>query len=425
MNSIEIITKKKNKQELTKEEIAFMINGYVSNDIPDYQMSAFLMAIVCNGMTMKETIDLTDIMIKSGETIDLSEMKGKIVDKHSTGGIGDKTTIVLAPLVASVGVNVAKMSGRGLGVTGGTIDKLESIAGFQVETTKEKFIEQVNQIGVAIMSQTGNIAPADKKIYALRDVSGTTESIPLIASSIMSKKIASGADGIVLDVKVGNGALMKTIEDARALARCMIEIGTHYKKVVKCVLTNMEEPLGYAVGNGIEVIESIETLKGNGPKDLEELVLTLGSLMVSIARDCSKEEAYQMLEQNLKNGKGYEKLKELIAYQQGDINQIEQDPFISIKSPQSGFITRIDANQIGEVVRKLGAGRMQKDDVIDHGVGIRLSVKVGDFVLENEELLCVYFDGQDVSVQEILDCFTFSQDVGERQPLILEMIESL
>ncbi len=423
MNSIEIITKKKNKLELTKEEIAFMVNEYVSGNIPDYQMSAFLMAIVCNGMTIEETVHLTDIMIQSGETIDLSEINGKIVDKHSTGGIGDKTTLVLAPLVASCGVRVAKMSGRGLGVTGGTIDKLESIAGFQVEATKEKFIEQVNTIGVAIMSQTGNIAPADKKIYALRDVSGTTESIPLIASSIMSKKIASGADAIVLDVKVGSGALMKTIEDARSLAHTMITIGAHYGKPVKCVLTNMNEPLGYAVGNGIEVIESIETLKGNGPTDLEELVLTLGSLMVSIALDCTKEKAIHMLKENLQNGKGYEKLKELVTYQKGDMNQIEQDPYISIKSPKSGFITKIDANQIGEVVKRLGAGRMQKEDSIDYGVGICLSVKVGDFVLENEELVRVHFDGQDISMQEILDCFTFSQDAPEKEPLILEVIE--
>lgn len=423
MNSIEIITKKKNQLELTKGEIAYMVNGYVSGSIPDYQMSAFLMTIVCNGMTIDETIHLTDVMVQSGETIDLSMINGKIVDKHSTGGIGDKTTLVLAPLVASLGVKVAKMSGRGLGVTGGTIDKLESIAGFQVEATKEKFIEQVNAIGVAIMSQTGNIAPADKKIYALRDVSGTTESIPLIASSIMSKKIASGADAIVLDVKVGSGALMKTIEDARNLAHTMITIGAYYGKPVKCVLTNMNEPLGYAVGNGIEVMESIETLKGNGPADLEELVLTLGSLMVSIALDCSKEKATKMLQENLKNGKGYEKLKELIFYQKGDINQIEQDLYISIKSPKSGFITKIDANKIGEVVKRLGAGRMKKEDIIDYGVGICLSVKVGDFVLENEELLRVYFDGQDISMQEILDCFTFSQDALAKEPLILEIIE--
>ena len=423
MNSIEIITKKKNKQELTREEIAFMVDGYVSGEIPDYQMSAFLMAIVCNGMTEQETINLTDIMIESGETIDLSGIDGKIVDKHSTGGIGDKTTIVLAPLVASCGVKVAKMSGRGLGVTGGTIDKLESIAGFEVETTKEKFIEQVNQIGVAIMSQTGNVAPADKKIYALRDVTGTTESIPLIASSIMSKKIASGADAIVLDVKVGNGALMKNIDDARALAHMMIQIGKHYQKQVKCVLTNMEEPLGYAVGNGIEVMECIDTLKGNGPEDLKELVLTLGSLMVSAAKDCSKEDAYQLLEENLNNGKGYEKLKELIAYQKGDIEHIEVDSYVSIKGTQSGFITHINANQIGEIVKKLGAGRMHKDDIIDHGVGVSLSVKVGDFVLENEELLRVYFDSQDVNIQEIIECFTFSQDAPELIPLILEIIE--
>ena len=423
MNSIEVITKKKNKQELTREEIAFIVDGYLSGEIPDYQMSAFLMAIVCNGMTEQETIELTDIMIESGETIDLSGIDGKIVDKHSTGGIGDKTTIVLAPLVASCGVKVAKMSGRGLGVTGGTIDKLESIAGFEVETTKDKFVEQVNNIGVAIMSQTGNVAPADKKIYALRDVTGTTESIPLIASSIMSKKIASGADAIVLDVKVGNGALMKNIDDARALAHMMIQIGKHYQKQVKCVLTNMEEPLGYAVGNGIEVMECIDTLQGNGPKDLKELVLTLGSLMVSIAKNGTKEQAYQELEENLNNGKGYEKLKELIAYQYGDIEHIEVDSYVSIKSTQSGFISHINANQIGELVKKLGAGRMHKDDIIDHGVGISLSVKVGDFVLENEELLKVYYDSQDVNIQEIMECFTFSQDAPESTPLILEIIE--
>lgn len=423
MNSIEIITKKKNKEVLTKEEIAYMVNGYVSGEILDYQMSSFLMAIVCNGMTEEETIFLTDIMIQSGEIIDLSSIDGKIVDKHSTGGIGDKTTIVLAPLVASVGVKVAKMSGRGLGVTGGTIDKLESIEGLQVETTKEKFIEQVNSIGVAIMSQTGNIAPADKKIYALRDVTGTTESIPLIASSIMSKKIASGADAIVLDVKVGNGALMKNVEDARLLAHTMIKIGKYFEKPVKCVLTNMEEPLGYAVGNGIEVLESIDTLKGNGPKDLKELVLTLGSLMVSIAKGCSREQAKKELEENLINGKGYEKLKDMVQYQNGNLDQIEIDSYISIKSPRSGFITHINANGIGEIVKKLGAGRMKKEDVIDHGVGIVLSVKVGDFVLENEELLHVHYDGQDISVQEILDCFTFSDDVLDPTPLILEIIE--
>ncbi len=423
MNSIEIITKKKNKQKLSKEEIAYMVNGYLSEKIPDYQMSAFLMAIVCNGMDKQETIDLTDIMIASGEIIDLSKVQGKVVDKHSTGGIGDKTTLVLAPLVASTGVKVAKMSGRGLGVTGGTIDKLESISGFQVETTKEQFIEQVNQIGVAIMSQTGNITPADKKIYALRDVTGTTESIPLIASSIMSKKIASGADAIVIDVKVGNGALMKTIEDARSLAHTMIEIGAHYQKIVKCVLTNMNVPLGYAVGNGIEMIESIEMLKGNGPEDLKELVLTLGSLMVSIAKDCTKEEAYQELKRNLNNGKGYEKLKELIVYQKGDIDQIEVDHFVSIKTPKEGFITCIDAYKIGEIAKKLGAGRMTKEDTIDYGVGVSLSVKVGDFVLENEELMRIYYDGGDISIQEVLDCFTFSQDVGELEPLIMEIIE--
>lgn len=424
MNTIDIITKKKNKQTVTQEEIAYMVDGYLKQEIPDYQMSAFLMAIVCNGMTEEETIAFTDVMLKSGDRIDLSQIHDVIVDKHSTGGIGDKTTIVLAPLVASLGVKVAKMSGRGLGVTGGTIDKLESIRGFQVEATQEQFIEQVNKIGVAIMSQTGNITPADKKIYALRDVTGTTESIPLIASSIMSKKIASGADAIVIDVKVGNGALMKTIEDARILAHTMIHIGKHYQKQVRCILTNMEEPLGHAIGNGLEILESIETLKGKGPQDLEDLVLTLGSHMVSLARSIPTEEARTQLQQNFHNQKGYEKLEELVAAQKGTLNQVEvEDHFISIKSQTSGFITHIDAYGLGDIAKKLGAGRQTKEDKIDYGVGIVLGQKVGDFVMENEELLKIYIDQFDIGMKEILDCFTISNDAPLKTPLILEIIE--
>lgn len=325
------------------------------------------MAIVINGMSLEETINLTDIMINSGEVIDLG-IDG-IVDKHSTGGVGDKTTLILAPLVASLGVKVAKMSGRGLGHTGGTIDKLESIKGFNVSLSKEEFVKQVNEIGVSVISQTGNIAPADKKLYALRDVTGTTESIPLIASSIMSKKIASGAKNIVIDVKVGNGALMKNVESARKLAETMIEIGKKYNRKVVCVLTNMDIPLGHNIGNGLEVIESIDCLKGNGPKDLEELVLELGSIMVSLSKNISKEEAYLQLKDNLYNNKAYLKFEELVKYQNGDINNIDiSDKVISIKSNKEGFVNKINTLKLGEIVKNIGGGRMNKEDSIDYGV---------------------------------------------------------
>lgn len=291
MNIIEIINKKRNNLELTKEEIEYSINNYLNNNIKDYQMSSLLMAICINGMSDEEIINLTDVMLNSGDILDLSKINGIIVDKHSTGGVGDKVTIVLAPILASLGIKIAKMSGRGLGHTGGTIDKLESIKGFNTSITNDEFIKQVNDINIAIVSQTGNLVPADKKIYALRDVSGTVESIPLIASSIMSKKLASGSDIIVIDVKVGNGALMKDIESARKLANTMCMIGKRYNKIVICILTNMSEPLGFAIGNSLEVIESINTLKGNGPKDLLEIVMTLCTLIISPIKKISNEEA--------------------------------------------------------------------------------------------------------------------------------------
>lgn len=422
MNIIDIIVKKKNKEELTKEELEFAINGYLNNTVKDYQMSSLLMAIVINGMSLEETINLTDIMINSGETIDLG-IDG-IVDKHSTGGVGDKTTLILAPLVASVGVKVAKMSGRGLGHTGGTIDKLESIKGFNVSLSKEDFVKQVNEIGVSIISQTGNIAPADKKIYALRDVTGTTESIPLIASSIMSKKIASGAKYIVIDVKVGNGALMKNIEDAKSLATTMIEIGKRYDRTVVCVLTNMDIPLGHNIGNGLEVVESIECLKGNGPKDLEDLVLELGSIMVSLSKNISKEEAYLLLKDNLYNNKAYSKFEELVKYQNGDINNIDiSDKVISVKSNKEGFINKINTLKLGEIVKNIGGGRMNKEDSIDYGVGIVVSKKVGQPIFENEEIAKVYLRNIDVKVNDILDCFDIEEEYLKKQPLILEVIK--
>lgn len=422
MNIIDIITKKKNKEELTKEELEFAIDGYLNNEIKDYQISSLLMAIVINGMSLEETINLTDIMINSGEVIDLG-IDG-IVDKHSTGGVGDKTTLILAPLVASLGVKVAKMSGRGLGHTGGTIDKLESIKGFNVSLSKEEFVKQVNEIGVSVISQTGNIAPADKKLYALRDVTGTTESIPLIASSIMSKKIASGAKNIVIDVKVGNGALMKNVESARKLAETMIEIGKKYNRKVVCVLTNMDIPLGHNIGNGLEVIESIVCLKGNGPKDLEELVLELGSIMVSLSKNISKEEAYLQLKDNLYNNKAYLKFEELVKYQNGDINNIDiSDKVISIKSNKEGFVNKINTLKLGEIVKNIGGGRMNKEDSIDYGVGIIVTKKVGQPIFENEEIAKIYIRDIDAKVNDILDCFEIEEEYTKKQPLILEIID--
>lgn len=423
MEIIEIITKKKDKKELSYEELKFAIDNYIEGTVKDYQMSALLMAIVCNGMTEQETIDLTKIMIESGDIVDLNEINGIVVDKHSTGGVGDKTTIVLAPLVAACGLKVAKMSGRGLGHTGGTIDKLESIEGFQTQLSKEEFMKQVNEVGVAVISQSGNLAPADKKLYALRDVTGTTASIPLIASSIMSKKIASGASIIVLDVKVGAGALMKNIDDARELAKMMITIGASYDRKVVCVLSNMEQPLGCAIGNGLEVQECINCLKEEGPKDVMELVFTLATNMVSAGKNIDIETAKQEVINAIESGKALEIFNQWIQVQHGNIDNIKiSQRCISIKSKETGFIEAIDALQIGELTKKLGAGRMTKEDTIEHGVGIVLSKKVGDFVLENEELAKVYVENKDIRVDELLNCFK----VGEHalnSKLILEIIK--
>lgn len=423
MNMIDIIVKKKNKEVLNKEELEFAVNGYVKGEIPDYQMSSLLMAIVINGMEEQEIFDLTDIMIKSGATIDLSEIEGTVVDKHSTGGVGDKTTLVLAPLVASLNVKVAKMSGRGLGHTGGTIDKLESINGYRINLTDEEFIKQVNEIGVSVIGSSKNIAPADKKIYALRDVTGTTESIPLIASSIMSKKIASGADVIVIDVKVGNGALMKNEEDARKLAEIMIKIGKNFNKKVVCVLTNMEEPLGRAIGNGLEVIESIETLKNNGPSDLTKLVLTLGSIMIEESLNISNDEAMELVKNNLENGKGYQKFKQMVEAQGGNIEDIAiAERVVSIKSSIDGVINSIDTYRLGELAKNLKAGRTTLDDEIDYGTGFVLNKKVGDLVLFNEEILKVYTNGEDIKIDDLIDCFEIKDIMPNKKELIIDII---
>lgn len=424
MNILTIIEKKKNKQELTSEEIKFVVDNFVDEKIPDYQMSAFLMAVVLNGMTDLETIYLTDAMIKSGDALDFSFLNTMIVDKHSTGGVGDKTTLIVTPLVASTGVKVAKMSGRGLGHTGGTIDKLEAIKGFETKISKEKLEKQIEEIGVCIASQTANLVPADKKIYALRDVTGTTSSIPLIASSIMSKKIAGGADTIIIDVKVGNGALMKSQDEALALAQLMIKIGKHYQKKVVCMLTNMNQPLGYAIGNGLEVKESIDLLTGNGPDDLKELVLNLASKMVQYGKNISFKEAYLECETNLKNNQAYEKFNQLVEAQNGDIKDIEiADKCISIKSPHTGFIKAIDTLKLGNLAKQLGAGRMCEGDSIDYGVGFVLNKKVGDYVLENEELLKVYINKKDLVLNDLISCFEISLNQVEINPLIIKIIE--
>ena len=395
--------------------------GYVNGEIPDYQMSALLMAIKLKGMTDKEIIDLTDVMLHSGDVIELGFDS---IDKHSTGGVGDKTTIVLAPLMAALGVKIAKMSGRGLGHTGGTIDKLESIPGFQTSMTLENLEKQVDDIGVALVSQMGNLCPADKKIYALRDVTSTVDSIPLIASSIMSKKLASGASKIVIDLKVGNGALMTTLSEAKELARVMVKIGQLSGKETICVLTNMDEPLGYAVGNALEVLESIATLKGNGPDDLNDLVINLGSLMLYLDKGTPIEEAIEYVENALKMGSGYEKLEELVKYQNGDLAGIKvTDKTVEVLSDKDGYIKHIDTLKIGEIARKLGAGRLTKNDVINPAVGMVLHKKIGDKVLNGESLVTVYYDDKPVIVSDVLDAFTFSENEVSKPELIYEIIK--
>ncbi|EJR60552.1 pyrimidine-nucleoside phosphorylase [Bacillus cereus VD115] len=404
MRMVDIIAKKRDGKELTTEEIKFFINGYTDGSIPDYQVSALAMAIFFKDMTDRERADLTMAMVESGETIDLSAIEGIKVDKHSTGGVGDTTTLVLGPLVAALDVPVAKMSGRGLGHTGGTIDKLEAVEGFHVEITKEQFIDIVNRDKVAVIGQTGNLTPADKKIYALRDVTGTVNSIPLIASSIMSKKIAAGADAIVLDVKTGAGAFMKTEEDAKELAHAMVRIGNNVGRQTMAVISDMSQPLGFAIGNALEVKEAIDTLKGEGPEDLTELVLVLGSQMVVLAKKANTlEEACEMLIEVMKNGKATEKFKEFLSNQGGDssiVDNPEKMPqakyVIDVPAKTSGVISNIVADEIGIAAMLLGAGRATKEDEIDLAVGLMLRKKVGDAVKEGEPFVTIYANRENV-----------------------------
>ena len=423
MNIVEIIEKKKNKEELTFNEIKYAVEGYIIGIVKDYQMSALLMAIVLNGMSEDETFNLTKIMLDSGDKIDLSNINGIKVDKHSTGGIGDKTSLVVLPIVASCGVPVAKMSGRGLGFTGGTIDKLESIEGFKTSMDEEDFIKQVNKINIALISQTGNLVPADKKIYALRDVTGTTESIPLIASSIMSKKLASGSDKIVLDVKVGKGAFMKNLSDARKLAELMVKIGNNSGKETVALLTNMDYPLGRTIGNGLEVQEAIDTLLGNGDSRFLNLCLVLASYMVSLGKNISLEKALEEVEESYKNKKGYEKLKEFVRAQGGNIDNIEiSSSKIEIISDKEGYITNIDSLYLAELSNSLGAGRTKKEDSIDHGVGIKLEKVYGDKVNKGD-ILCYVYTNKSIDEKEYRDCFNIEDDILDDIKVIYDVIK--
>ncbi|URJ43731.1 pyrimidine-nucleoside phosphorylase [Paenibacillus polymyxa] len=405
MRMVDLIEKKRDGKELSTEEINFIIQGYTQGEIPDYQVSALAMSIFFKDMTERERADLTMAMVHSGDTIDLSAIEGVKVDKHSTGGVGDTTTLVLAPLVAALDIPVAKMSGRGLGHTGGTIDKLEAIAGFHVEISKDEFVDLVNRSKIAVIGQSGNLTPADKKLYALRDVTATVSSIPLIASSIMSKKIAAGSDAIVLDVKTGAGAFMKTVDDAKALAHAMVSIGNNVGRKTMAVISDMSQPLGLAIGNSLEVKEAIDTLRGEGPKDLEELCMALGSQMVFLAGKAeSLENAEEKLKEVIRNGKALEKFKEFIANQGGDASVVDHPErlpqaqyLIEVPAKQDGVVAEIVADEIGTAAMLLGAGRATKESEIDLAVGLMLNKKVGDAVQKGDSLVTIHANREDVA----------------------------
>ena len=388
---LDIISKKANKYELTKEELETIFMGYLNDEVKDYQMSAFLMAICINDMSDSEVFVLTDVFIKSGDVLDLGFIDGIKVDKHSTGGVGDKTTLIVAPLVASCGVPVIKMSGRGLGYTGGTIDKLESIPGFKVDLTEEEIKRQAHDIGIVLTSQTKDLTPLDKKVYALRDVTATTNSIPLIASSIMSKKIAGGADKIVIDIKVGSGSLLKTKEEAERLSNLLIKIGTYYQKEVRTIISNMDVPLGHNVGNKLEVLEALDVLNGKEKGALYDLVIELASEMVSLGKEISVESAKKEVVDNLENGKALNKFLELVKYQHGNIDNLSIDAKIyNIKANKSGVLKNINALSIAKLSESLGAGRKNKDDKIDYNAGVVLRKNIGDEIKEGDVLASLY-----------------------------------
>ena len=432
MNILEIISKKRDKKALTKEEIAFFIKNYTNGNIEDYQAAALIMAIFINGMNYEETTNFTLAMANSGEVLNLSEL-GTVVDKHSTGGIGDKITLILMPIIASLGIPVAKMSGRGLGFTGGTIDKLESIPGYNTGIDIDEFINNVKNIGISLMSQTLNLAPADKKLYALRDTISCVESIPLIASSIMSKKIAAGAEKIVLEVTVGSGAFMKNIDDATVLSHTMINIGNLAGKDTVCVLTNMNQPIGYSVGNSLEVIEAIEALNGNMEDDVKEIILSLGSYMIKLAgKGNDIEKNKKMIIENINNKKALTKFKELVQNQGGDISYIddvskfEKAKFIlPVVSEKLGYVKSINNEKIGYISCKLGAGRVTKEDIINNRVGIIINKKIGDKVDVGEILGYIHSDDENIgneTVEELKSCYQFFEDSVQKEKHILGIV---
>jgi len=416
MNILDIIEKKRNNEELSYEELDYAFNSFLKEEeVKDYQMSALLMAICINGMSDREVFDLTDIFIKSGEKLDLSVVDGVKVDKHSTGGVGDKTTLIVAPIVAALGIKVPKMSGRGLGYTGGTIDKLESIPGFNVNLTLEEFMKELNDVGMVICSQTDKLTPLDKAVYALRDVTGTVSSIPLIATSIMSKKIASGADKILIDIKVGSGALIKNENDAKALKDLMIRIGNKYDKEVRCIISDMNVPLGYAVGNALEVGEAAEILEGNIKNNLYDLCIDIASNMVSMGNGMSIIDARAEVLRVLQSGEAYNKFIEFIEYQHGVLEDMEiSDETIPIVAEKSGTITKIDAYKISEVSCKLGAGKLKIEDEIDHSVGVLLNKQVGDKVEIGDTICTLYVHGVK-EIFDIADAFTIEEEEKEEK----------
>jgi pyrimidine-nucleoside phosphorylase len=433
MRTVDLIHRKRDGEELAPEEIEFLIEGYTSGDIPDYQMSAFLMAVFFSGMTDREVSRLTECMLRSGDTVDLSSVPGVKVDKHSTGGVGDKTSFIVAPLAAAAGVVVPMMSGRALGHTGGTLDKLESIPGFRTDLTAEEFTGQLAQHGLAFIGQTERLAPADRKLYALRDVTGTVESIPLISSSIMSKKLAEGVDALVLDVKVGNGAFMKKQVDARRLAQTMVGIGRRLDKKVQALITDMNQPLGYAIGNALEIMEASQTLQNAGPADLTKLCLELAARMIFLGKKAaSLEEARHIAEQHLVDGSAYKKFKDVVAAQGGNPQALDKFELLpnatgmrEITSPRAGYVSTIYAEDIGVASNMIGAGRDKKEDAIDPAVGIILEVKVGEKVDAGSILCRLYYtkeDHVDEAADRVEDAFRISGQKPDERELILEVV---
>ncbi len=431
MRMYDIIYKKRMGNELTRDEIKFAVNGYVNGEIPDYQMSALLMAICFQGMKDSETFNLTELMMKSGDVVDLSSIDGITVDKHSTGGVGDKTTLIVAPIVASLGAKVAKMSGRGLGFTGGTVDKLESIPGYRTSLSPTEFLDNVRKCGIAVTGQSGNLAPADKKLYALRDVTATVDSIPLIASSIMSKKLASGADTIVLDVKTGNGAFMKTLDGSYALARAMVDIGKSFNKNMRALITDMSAPLGMNIGNSLEVKEAVEVLSGKGDPDLYEICIALSASIISAVFKLEYTEAESRCKNAISNGSALSKMKEWISMQGGDATYIDNperlytSPIkVDYLSKTEGYVSEINAESVGIGSMLLGAGRKTKDDIIDLGAGIVLKSKIGQYVKKGQALATMYTSNKDLVSQceKMLDSAFLITDIKPQPTKLIHAI---